>query len=325
MPKNFRVEETTVDEYWDSLISDSEEGSAFAKSDFLLSLKSEIKAYIVYNNNEPRALGYFPVSGDNIVENEFLIYFGLAFCKKPKNQNYHQFQTEKFEITTFFLDEIGSKFRDIFLQLSPSIVDTRPYLWYNYDGAGPTYTPDIRYTAIVDLSQINSEQDLDSDLFLEFSSSRRQEVRYAIKKGVETKQEFNAKEFVRFYKETMERQGEDVEKAFLDEMNELLEALSKFDWCNMFVSYTAEGEPGSMAFFIHDHDKVYYLLGANDPKFRNAHTGTAVLWDAMRFYAKKGLKIMDLEGVNSPRRGWFKLSFGARILPYYSFHLSQEK
>ena len=30
-----------------------------------------------------------------------------------------------------------------------------------------------------------------------------------------------------------------------------------------------------------------------------------------------GIKTVDLEGVNSPNRGWFKLSFGGNIIPYY--------
>ena len=53
------------------------------------------------------------------------------------------------------------------------------------------------------------------------------------------------------------------------------------------------------------------MFGASDPALRNSPTGTAVLWDAFSELAKVGVKKIDLEGVNSPKRGWFKLSFFA--------------
>jgi hypothetical protein len=39
--------------------------------------------------------------------------------------------------------------------------------------------------------------------------------------------------------------------------------------------------------------------------------------------ALEGIAEVDLEGVNSPRRGWFKLSFGGALLPYYELHLDR--
>ena len=50
---------------------------------------------------------------------------------------------------------------------------------------------------------------------------------------------------------------------------------------------------------------------------RNQHTGTAIIWDAFFILRKLGIKKLDLEGVNSPNRGWFKLSFGGSLENYY--------
>ena len=82
--------------------------------------------------------------------------------------------------------------------------------------------------------------------------------------------------------------------------------------------YTSNGDLGSMAFFAIDHIRAYYLFGANDPGIRDQHTGTAVIWDAFRFLNATGVKEVDLEVVNSPNRGWFKLSFGGELVPYYN-------
>ena len=80
---------------------------------------------------------------------------------------------------------------------------------------------------------------------------------------------------------------------------------------------------GSIAFFGIDHKRGYFLFGANDPEMRDEHTGTAVLWDSFCFLSQDGIFEIDLEGINSPTRGWFKLSFGGTISPYY--HLSYSR
>jgi hypothetical protein len=41
------------------------------------------------------------------------------------------------------------------------------------------------------------------------------------------------------------------------------------------------------------------------------------LWDAFGELAAAGITQIDLEGVNSPRRGWFKMSFGGELRAYY--------
>jgi lipid II:glycine glycyltransferase (peptidoglycan interpeptide bridge formation enzyme) len=70
-----------------------------------------------------------------------------------------------------------------------------------------------------------------------------------------------------------------------------------------------------------DARRAYYLFGASDPALRDSHCGSAVLWDAFCFLASSGVAEVDLEGVNSPRRGWFKLSYGAALVTYYELVL----
>ena len=37
-----------------------------------------------------------------------------------------------------------------------------------------------------------------------------------------------------------------------------------------------------------------------------------------------GVKFVNLEGVNSPFRGWYKLSFGGNLKPYYRLTLNSK-
>ena len=46
-----------------------------------------------------------------------------------------------------------------------------------------------------------------------------------------------------------------------------------------------------------------------------------VLWDGFELLRLSGVSEIDLEGMNSPSRGYFKLSFGGDIIPYYHLKL----
>jgi len=89
----------------------------------------------------------------------------------------------------------------------------------------------------------------------------------------------------------------------------------------LYASYDEKNELGSMAFFAWDNKRAYYIFGASDPDKRNGHSGTNVLWEAFYDLSKMGINEVDLEGINSPQRGWFKLSFGGDIRPYYEIKL----
>jgi hypothetical protein len=87
------------------------------------------------------------------------------------------------------------------------------------------------------------------------------------------------------------------------------------------IFYTGrEGRASSAAVFGRDEKRAYYLFGANEGE---EHAGTLVLWDAFRALARDGCREVDLEGVNSPKRGHFKLSFGGSLTPYYCVSLGE--
>ena len=142
---------------------------------------------------------------------------------------------------------------------------------------------------------------------------------YAIKKGYVTKieNENSAKKFIELYKMTMSRQEIITEIDKLKRMENLIKELIKKNMAKLYASYDEKNELGSMAVFCWDNKRAYYLFGASDPSKRNGHSGTNVLWEAFCDLSRMGIDIVDLEGVNSPARGWFKLSFGADIRPYY--------
>lgn len=211
----------------------------------------------------------------------------------------------------------------VLIFLSPSVDDVRPFQWYRYGEASGTYRIDVRYTSYLDISDFIKLSDFTkTKAYQNSSSARRQQIRYAVRDGLLTEELSSIPLFLELYVKTLERQGEVVDQKYLMRMGKLITALNKDNLIRIFVSRLPGGLPGSIALFAIDHKRAYYLFGASDPLMRSTPVGTAVMWNAFIALAKSGVKVIDLEGVNSPRRGWFKTSFGGYLQQYYQISLN---
>jgi hypothetical protein len=323
MNELYRLEDAAFGEEWDRFVATSAEGSLFALSGYLRHVAAKPVLQWCYRRNERRAallLIEDPAGGVGL--HDFVVYSGLLFGPPTNKQNRAQRISEQHEIAEFVAAQLAARYPRVEFALSPATVDVRAFLWHNYGKPGPHYHASVRYTSTVDLKGFAGAAAPDTvPLFAEFSSARRQEIRYAIRDGVRTTGEFDAAAFVRFYAATMRRQDIEVPAPTLAAMTRLIEGSHGEGLGRMYVSRTAAGDVGSMAYIGLDARRAYYVFGANDPALRDSHTGSAVLWDAFRMLADEGVAELDLEGVNSPRRGWFKLSFGGTLLPYYEVRL----
>jgi hypothetical protein len=316
----FRLEPTSLGAKWDEFVAKSTDGTVFSYSAYLRGIRENPAVYYCLKNKEIKAGVAVIETNDSssAILNDFVIYNGVMYAPPLKEQNRATVRSDQFEIASFVAEELAKRYRDVSLRLPPSIIDIRPFLWYNYNSDLPQYVARVLYTSYVSLEGLLKEKKIEEiPLFRECSYARRQEIRYAIKKGVVTKEEFHPDQFVEFYRLTMERQSKEVLDFRREAMKYLIATLCEQKLGRMFISYTAEGKPGSMAFWGVDNKRAHYIFGANDPQYRDEHVGTAVIWDSFFELSASGVKEVNLEGVNSPQRGWFKLSFGGDLRPYF--------
>jgi len=323
LSRAFRIERADLGEDWDRFVRASEAGTLFSLSGYLRHIEVPLALYRCYNKGELRAaIALVEDGAGGTALHDFIIYNGLMFAPPANRQNRAQRLSEQHEIAEFAATELAQRYGRVMMSLSPAIADIRAFLWLNYGANAPQYRPSIRYTSVVSLAGFAQAAGPEQvPLFAECAAARRQEIRYAIRDGVVTRAEFDAAEFVDFYALTLGRQGVAVEGGVLEAMRRLLSGTHEAGLGRMYVSRTADGRPGSMAYMGIDGRRAYYVFGVSDPELRDSHTGTAVLWDAFRMLAAEGATEVDLEGVNSPRRGWFKLSFGGSLAPYYELQL----
>lgn len=316
----YRLEETTADAKWDEFVHKSPTGTLFSLSDYLHAVGHPVRLFWCLRGIERRAA--VVINEDDkgrAVLDDFVIHNGLILGPRANKQNRSQMISERFEIAADVAAALSRQYAHLEMALSPQVDDIRPFLWHNYgvDGA-PAFAAEVRYTAYADLAGFaEAAAPEEIPLFSEISYARRQEVRKGIKAGLVTTEDMDGAALASFYAMTMRRQNIEPEQNKLEDLCRYADHLMAQGLARLFVSRTVEGEPAALALFGWDSKRAYYLFGAGDPAHRNTPCGTTVLWDAFTQLAKAGHKEVDLEGVNSPRRGWFKLSFGAELRPYY--------
>jgi hypothetical protein len=323
---DYRLVETLADDKWDKFVDDSTNGTIFSSSIYLEASDVNYKVFYCYKKEELRAAVSVieDEKGEALILDDLIIYNGIMYNKPTNKQNHAQQFSEQFKIQEFIANELAKHYKNIELSLHPSIVDIRAILWVNYGTELPTYQADIRYTSYIDISDFKTSKKLeDISIYNKASTSRRQQIRYAIKKEYKTKIIIDVSLLIEFYKKTMDRQDIKVEKQKLNQMEKLSAALLENNMAKIYASYDEYDEIGSMALFGWDNKRAYYIFGANNPEKRKGHSGTNVLWEAFYDLSKMGINEVDLEGINSPHRGWFKLSFGGNIVPYYEVKLGK--
>ena len=316
----YRLVRADLDSDWDTFVARSEQGTLFSQSVFLSNLKAPLGTWYCLRGEAPAAAiavvetedGKSAIAYPNVIHN------GVMFAPAENGQNPAQVLSEQFRILAFIAESLPDVYQTITMTFQPSLTDLRPFLWHNYHEEGPTYAVDLRYTNILDLADYRpAAKHDDMPGYKAANKSRRQELRYALKKGYTTTEQYDPDLFLRFYKETYNRQGIDADAAGMDELPAILDALHADGCLRMFVSKTADGIPAATAIFGRDSHRWYYLYGARNHDVQENHAATLVLWDGFTALADDDLPEVDLEGVNSPRRGYFKLSFGGRLTPYY--------
>ena len=320
----YRLERRVLDAAWDAAVEASPQGTLFATSSVLACLAGvRLGLWSVLKDRQPVASLCVIESEDGrrAVENDFVIYAGLMLDPPPAEQSVAQTAAEQFRIASFCTAQLAELYDEAFLALAPTFIDIRPFLWHNYGRDGARFVPDVRFTSFIDL-RAGQDDAPDSDpLYLAASKSRRQQIRYGRNKGVVTRASEAVEPFVELYARTFSRQGHQVDAPLADQLAAITRRLITSGRGCLHLSRNADGEIGSAAVFGWDSKRAYYVFGANAPDLRDDHTGTMVLWDALVDLRARGIGAVDLEGINSPLRGHFKLSFGGSVTPYYRLAL----
>ena len=225
------------------------------------------------------------------------------------------------------LYELGKKERCVFIQLEPNVEETK-------DGkkkmesiglvpsAHPLFT---KYTFILDLTKSEEE------LLKNMHSKTRYNIRIAEKHGVkivEDNSEKAFKEYLRLTEETTRRQGfyahtQSYHRLMWKNLSLGKNTKDKLSAHLFLAKYKTEVLAAWMLFMF--KDTLYYPYGASSIKHREAMASNLMMWEAIKFGKKMGLKKFDMWGAlgqepdkSDPWYGFhrFKQGYGPELVEF---------
>ena len=301
---------------WKQLVSGSPQGNIFFDLEFLNLMNVEYKAYFIVKGGQLIVAGLiYSIKDGQPVLNNAMVYNGIFFAKPDPLIKANQNLANDFEISKFTIQFLTQKYDSIQLSLHPNFLDLRPFLWHNYH-EGRRFKHELRYTSYLTCKN----EKFDEKTFLEFMGrSRRQELKNALKSDIQISFADSAISLISPYKKTMEQQGIYLKESWWTNIENTISQLISNNKGLLITSKDHHtNNIIASAFFGISDSNATYLWGGTNPELRNGFEGTLVLFKGIqKLFNELNIHEIDLEGVNSPSRGWFKLGFGGSLTPYF--------
>ena len=320
MKNKFIIEEISNLQEWESFVINTPQYTMFVSNLYLSVFGGKYKLLFIRKGIEIKAGFCILLSEDekNIILNDLIVYSGIFF-KDDSSQKHVKARSERFDITNAILDYITINYNKIHWALSVQIEDMRPFLWYNYGKEHDRFELDLRYTSYLDISSLSSfKYEEQTQLFKSLDTVRQRNIRKARENESYTIQELNIDSYIQFYQELMSQQNESISSNKLDNKRNIIKELVSNNKAIMFITKNKDQKILYITIFSFDKNRAYYLFGAGNINANEQYKGTICFWDAFITLSQKyNVKEVDLEGINSPQRGWFKLSFSGTMKTYY--------
>lgn len=94
------------------------------------------------------------------------------------------------------------------------------------------------------------------------------------------------------------------------------------NWGQIFEAHDEQNHLHASILLVWDHETMYYLLGAADPRYNNSGAMSLLLWQGIQLATEKGLAF-NFEGSMIPAIERFFSAFGGTLTPYH--HITHER
>ena len=225
------------------------------------------------------------------------------------------------------LKDVGEKENCIFIQIEPNVLKkgSQEYKFKNLrKSARPLFT---NYTFILDLKKSEEE------ILKNMDQKTRYNIRLAEKKNVKVSEDNSDdafKDYLRLTEETTKRQNfyahsKNYHKLMWETLKANSENKDKDKLTAHLLKATYNGEILATWILFVLGDTLYYPYGASSTKYREVMASNLMMWEAIKFGKKLGLRKFDMWGAmgltpdkNDPWYGFhkFKEGFGPTHVEY---------
>ena len=301
---------------WDRFVEFSPQRNVFCMTAFLDALGVDYDLLLVKGKGSSQLGAVVLKKNCKAIEESYpmSMYIGILFDGSSMAMANHKRVKWALDVTDFLLGEMEQRYDCITFCLHYGVGDLRSFQWFHHHE--PQYGQfqlQLRYTGLLDLSAVS---DFDEYL-MTIRKVRRYDYRCSLAAGLSVEESRDLDELERLYKLTFERQEIEVEPASIELLRSIAGAALSKDFGQLLICRNKQGLAASATLFLHDSHCAYYLVGANDPAYRDSGSGNYLLLENIRRYKERSLAKVDFVGINSPNRGDFKTSFNAIPVPYF--------
>ena len=305
---------TETDDFLDAEYSTN----PYLRSPFLKTLETfgySSLSLFIFHGSVKKAFVHIPFANSDFLH-DLVVYSGITFAKPQANQNNFQYVSEKHQISEYVAAIISEMVPSAQFNFHPSVIDMRAWQWFNYDKSLRTsYIVSTRYTSMIHLD--HPVNNLFNQLSPQMGSSRRQEYRKSIKSSEIFKSTESTSSLLEAYLETLSNQNQYRSPIFVECLQHLFSNLIKSKMATGFEILSSDGDFLASSYWMIAQHHAIYFWGSTSTSNRSSSAGTRLIIDSIESLSEQSIKYFDLEGVNSPKRGWFKLSLGSCLVPYY--------
>jgi hypothetical protein len=312
------------DSQWDSLVQSSREANPFLMSPFLKSVgKSNSRAVIVEEGKAVLGACNFESIGDEPESKNGINLYQGVFFPEIKDSNY-QDDNERLRLLGAYVASLDVSGMPLELSFHPNVKDIRAVDWYYYENSESNLEAKqrIQYTGQVQLANYNGY----NEYLKSIRKVRLDELKRSYHLDLKVVQGSDRiDQFMELYKLTFSRQAISISDSQIKQVEQIIKGSNFAFSGSLDMVYSRSGTPLSGVFILSDKNTDIYLFGATDPQYRKEFGSTRLILDAIKRSFETEKLIFDFCGMNSPKRGEFKSSFNARIVPYFELELVTKK
>jgi GNAT superfamily N-acetyltransferase len=296
---------------WDRVVADSPQGSVFTRSAFLDALDVEwsvageefgVEAVIL---REPTgAIARAPLP--------FTQYQGVLLAGEGPGVRRGGRELDRVEALLASLEGEGR----MSWCLHPAFTDVRPFSWFHYHAPERgQFRVEVRYSGLI---AVDPTAGLESVLRGARSVRRQEYRRAAARFQVGPVADLDLLDDL--HQRTFARQGLARPEREVRLLRRIATAALRYRFGELIAAFDDGGRPAGAVLFLFDERSAYYLVAATDPELRSTGVATLLFLAGAERAIARGVRTIDVVGMNSPGRGDFKASLGAIPVPYYQVH-----
>lgn len=307
---------------WDDFILKSENKNIYSISTFLNDTEFKSEKVFIKKNDEVLSSFNIYIKNKKICEGD-RIYSPINF-KFFEKKNISSIYYKKHNIIKLFVSYITKKFTEGLFAFDCSTQDLRPFFWYNFNAQKEIFSiKEVRYTSILNIDYNFKKLDIDelinSKMFEKFSRSIKQQIKSSKNYDFEIKESVNLDTAFSILKKTFKNQNKKIDF----DVTKYKKIYKKLIDEKKLKMYVVERSQKIISFCIFGIIKDYavYLNGGRDGNLNEDYSLTYCLAMSAVKLSILGIKKIDLEGLNSPKRAFWKQGFGGTLTPYYKLSM----